>query len=343
MAAQETESYCRKVTFQTKKSRRYGSSKDFADQVEKAQAKPSNKTMQQPKQFFILAGAPKSGTTALANWLEKWPEIRMSPRKEPKFFTDFSEIPWTGPVGGRFARSIVSDETEYLSSFGDCEAQHWALDASTDYLWCDVSAGKIRDWAERYRVKVACILRDPIARAISEYEHTIRDLLPSDSFYGSLTKEDERFKNNWHPLFYHTRRSRYYDQVNRYRSLFGDDFLLIDYAELKTPDVLGRKLERFLNLPPKVLPQLARENVAVGYRSRFLASTLNNRTIAELARLIAPQPLRRSIWSLTTRLNRTSRKYYPSRKELDFLSSALAEDIQKCRRDPFFPTDSWDH
>ncbi len=299
--------------------------------------------MHPPKQFFILAGAPKSGTTALANWLAKRPDIHMSPHKEPRFFTDFSEIPWVGPDGERFARGIISEEAEYLASFGDCAAQDWAIDASTDYLWCEVSAGRIRDWAERYRVKVACILRDPIARAVSEYEHTIRDLLQRDSLYGSLTKEDERFQSHWHPLFYHTRRSRYYEQVNRYRSLFGDDFLLLDYTELKTPDVLGRKLERFLGLPPRALPPPARQNVAVGYRSRLLASIFNNWAIIQVARVIVPQPLRGPIWNLTTRLNRTSQKYRPSRKELDFLRAALDEDIEKCRRDAFFPTDSWDN
>ena len=137
------------------------------------------------------------------------------------------------------------------------------------------------------------------------------------------------------------RRSRYYDQVTRYREIFGDDFLLLDYGELKTPDVLGRKLESFLGLPPRPLPPPPRQNVAAGYRSRLLAGILKNRAIVQRARTIVPQPLRGPIRSLTTRLNRTSQKYSPSRKELDFLRAALAEDIEKCRWDPFFPTDSW--
>ena len=297
--------------------------------------------MHSPKQFFILAGAPKSGTTALANWLVKRPDIRMSPHKEPMFFTNFALIPWAGPDAHRLAGSIVSEEAQYLASFGDCAAQDWAIDASTDYLWCDASAGKIRDFAQHHKVKVACILRDPIARAVSEYEHTIRDLLQRDSLYVSLMKEDERYESHWHPLFYHIRRSHYYDQVNRYRALFGDDFLLLDYAELKTPDMLGRKLEAFLGLSPQALPPPARQNVAAGYRSRLLAGLTKNRAMLRGARAIVPASLRSPIRNLTTRLNRSEQKYRPSRKELDFLRAALAEDMEKCRQDPFFPTDSW--
>lgn len=297
--------------------------------------------MPSPQKFFLLIGAPKSGTTAIASWLTKRPDIRMSPHKEPRFFTDFAQIPWAGPNGVSFGAGVVTGEETYLASFGDCAAQDWVIDASTDYLWCQASPDLIRDWAQRYQVKVACILRDPVARAVSEYEHTVRDLLEKESFLSSLEQEEARFEAHWLPLFYHVRRSRYYEAVCRYRELFGEDFLLLDYGELSAPETLGRKIENFLGLPAQKITAPPRENVAAGYRSGALARAGKNETLLGGLRAVVPKGLRGPIRRFVERLNKAPHKYRPTEQELQFLHNALAEDMRKCRDDPYFPTESW--
>jgi len=295
--------------------------------------------MHLPEQFFILAGAPKSGTTSLAHWLDKRPDMRLHPQKEPKFFTDFARFSWNGPGADDFARGIVVDELKYLEAFGDCAPGTWAIDASTEYLWCEASAAQIYHWSKRYRVKVAFILRHPVQRAISEYLHTIRDHLQDESLCSSLQKEDQRLSDRWLPLFYHTRRSRYYEQINRYRDVFGDDLLLLDYEELKAPDKLNRKIAAFLDLPDLELPPLGKQNVSTDYRSRTLDRMLAKGPVVELGRALVPQKLRKPIRGLITGISK--KKYRPSETELECLSSALSDEITNCRQDPFFPTDGW--
>ena len=39
---------------------------------------------------FLIVGAPKSGTTPLANTLDRHPDVYFSPLKEPNFFSHTS-------------------------------------------------------------------------------------------------------------------------------------------------------------------------------------------------------------------------------------------------------------
>ena len=297
--------------------------------------------MRKPQKFFVLIGAPKSGTTAVANWLAKRSDIRMSPHKEPRFFTDFADVAWTGPNSRRFSNGICTDEAEFLASFGDCGPDDWAIDASTDYLWCPAAFDRLSEWGTRHKLKLACILRDPVDRAVSEYEHTIRDLMQDGSLLASLQQEDERFEAKWLPLFYHVRRSRYFEAVNRYRARFGDDFMMLDYAALKAPDALQDKLVQFLDLPPEEIAAPQRENVAAGYRSPLLARMLSDKSKRPPIGKLLPKALRHRVWQMVKKMNSAPDKYKPTAQELDFLRSALADDIANCRADPYFPTESW--
>ncbi len=295
--------------------------------------------MASPTQFFIIAGAPKSGTTTLANWFGTRADMQLHPTKEPRFFTDFSETDWVGPSAEGFTSGIVTDEKEYLEAFGDCCSETWAIDASTDYLWCEASAGMIGKWSKKYRTKVVCILRDPIKRVISEYQHTIRDHMQTDSLLHSLENEDNRFEKNWHPLFFHIRRSQYLKQINRYRDIMGDDLLVLDYKELFEPDQLRQKIETFLGIPSIALDVPERHNVSMTYRNQNMAKAMKSPKVKALARAMVPKPLRATVRKASNFLLRTS--YLPSPAELSLLDGKLATEISACRESDLIPTDSW--
>lgn len=72
--------------------------------------------------FFII-GAPKCGTTALAQWLGAHPNIHMSPRKEPHFF-NVNSMPATPTLAA------------YEALFAKVTTDHQAIgEASTHYLF----------------------------------------------------------------------------------------------------------------------------------------------------------------------------------------------------------------
>ena len=291
--------------------------------------------------FFILVGAPRSGTTSIAYWLRQHPDIRLHPDKEPRFFTNFSQVPWAGPKLRNFLDSLVSDEDRYLSAFSGGSQAHWAMDASTDYLWCEDSPQLIKEWSRRFRVRVACILRNPVDRIVSEYQVTIRDGMQTESLQASLALENQRFTNHWHPLFYHVRRSSYTQQVQRYRETFGPDFLTLDFAELKQPDRLIGRLLEFLDLPSTPIDTSHASNASFVYRSPLASELISKRTlVGDVVRRVLPKQLRRQLRSrVLQRL--IAKSYQPTDAELSLIKTRLADEIARCREMSIPGASSW--
>lgn len=292
-----------------------------------------------PSQFVFIIGAPKSGTTSLANWLNARPDMAYCAGKEPKFFTDFGATHWQGPGVGGFTGTMVTEEAAYLAGFPDDPAIRWAIDGSTDYLWCAAAPDRIRAWSERYPSKLICILRDPVERAISEYQHTVRDNLEPLSFLGSLEAEESRFAQNWQPLFYHRRRSLYHAAVSRYAALFGADLLVMDYRELRDPAASLARVEAFLGVPAHRTADNERQNASYVYRNRAVGQILNNRTLRRAARLVTPGRLRRQVKGGLLSVFAT--RYDPAEADYRQMAALLRDEIAACRASPLIPTGNW--
>jgi len=106
--------------------------------------------------FFIL-GAPKCGTTSLAEWLREHPRIFMCDPKEPHYFNTDS--------GHHAALSLP----HYESFFVDADSSHLAVgEASVWYLVSDVAVGNILAYQPHARF-IVCI-RNPIEMAVSLHD-----------------------------------------------------------------------------------------------------------------------------------------------------------------------------
>ncbi|SLN68114.1 Sulfotransferase domain protein [Roseovarius litorisediminis] len=295
--------------------------------------------MGHPNNFFILAGAPKCGTTAIANWMKDWPGFHLhSKGKEPRFFTDFHDTSWTGPGADRFLQSAISNETEYLEGFAG-EAGDWAIDASTDYLWCDASPELIKSWAQRFHVKIACILRDPVDRVISEYQHTLRDHLQSDGLRRSIDLENSRYQDHWQPLFYHLRRSRYFAKIEKYRQVFGDDFMVLGYHELQDPKALSENIARFLGCSILPTTPISRKNASHSYRMSGVAKFMRDPEARRMARFFVPKPFRAQMRNAVASVNQ--KQFIASLEDRAYIYQALEKDILACRAAEHIPTDGW--
>jgi hypothetical protein len=113
--------------------------------------------------FFII-GAPKAGTTSLHNYLSEHPQIQMSSVKEPNFFA-----PHLDPV--HEPRRIASLD-RYEELFDTSVAVRG--EASTPYSEYPLRQGV----PERIREKVPdakfiYVVRDPVERTISHYNHLV--------------------------------------------------------------------------------------------------------------------------------------------------------------------------
>lgn len=103
------------------------------------------------KPNFFIVGAPKCGTTSLAHWLDRHPDVYFSPRKEPMFF----DYDWP--------RTIRTwKDYEYL--FKDAQPSHIAVgEASTRYLYSCQAVPRILEYSKDARF-IVC-LRNPIDMA----------------------------------------------------------------------------------------------------------------------------------------------------------------------------------
>jgi hypothetical protein len=167
---------------------------------------------------FLIIGAPKSGTTSLHYYLDQHPEIQMSANKEPHFFA--------GPENGLpYPGGRIGDLETYEQLFDpDASARGEASPSYTVYpRRQDVPeriAGLIPD------ARFIYLVRDPIARTLSHYQHRVSlagEQRSLSEALGDLTDSSSIF----------TCPSLYASQLDRYLAHFEQDrILVVDQADL---------------------------------------------------------------------------------------------------------------
>ncbi|GGQ17402.1 hypothetical protein [Streptosporangium pseudovulgare] len=116
-----------------------------------------------PLPDFLIAGAPKAGTTALHAALQRHPELYLSPVKEPKFFlTDGPPPARGGPGDVQTYREHVWRREDYEALFAAAPPGTRRGEATPFYLYDRAAHRRIRDAVPHVRFVV--VLRDPPAR-----------------------------------------------------------------------------------------------------------------------------------------------------------------------------------
>lgn len=206
-------------------------------------------TEQRPN--FFIVGAQKSGTSALAGWLQQHPSVFMSFPKEPGYLA-FEETGYPFPDGyGRRAPAsdwVVSDPQSYLDLFSGASADQSVLgEASTWYFSVKGVAERIKRYSPQARILV--ILRNPADRAYSAWCHARRDdLEPCADFARALDMEQQRGEVEF-LLRYH-RMGLYSEALAQYQALFDPPRLRVLFYEDLVGDkqVLWETLCQFLEI-----------------------------------------------------------------------------------------------
>lgn len=258
---------------------------------------------------FIIAGAPKCGTTALWAILQEHPEICLSSHKEPRFFSEEKGDLERGRVGGgqnRSGRFGMGFEW-YETLFDECAGAKAIGEASTQYFSAEDSASLIARHLPGARL--IFILRDPVQRAYSHYwqEHRLGwDLPPFEEMLGTQ-----------HPrLKFYLHVSHYRVHLERFRRFFADDHLLVllqDDLSLQPSSIIPVVTD-FLGVSRgEILPKARdRFNPQMTPRSRVIAR-LSERIRYHLADRL-PSPARKALgkgkrWF--DKLNRRPNRYHP--------------------------------
>ena len=135
------------------------------------------------KPNFLIVGAAKSGTTSLFHYLKQHPEVFMPDLKEPQFLV-------CEKIKGRLHKYIDS-AAEYYELF-EKSTEKCAGEASVFYLYYFEEAIKNIKKELGSDVKIIIVLREPVSRAISAYEHVLRNN-PKEklSFKEALLKKEK--------------------------------------------------------------------------------------------------------------------------------------------------------
>lgn len=198
-------------------------------------------------EYFLLAGAQRSGTTFLYHLLDQHPEIEMARplRPEPKFFLGASP-----------------SLDDYRRLFPGKPGAHVFGEKSTSYIEHPEVARIGRSLLSELRV--IFVLRDPVERAISNYQFSVEngvETMPVDeAIFNEETRRDDydRVRFSVSPFAY-VSRGHYYGFIRQWEEILGRDPIHIVVLE-QLPDVipvlyawLGVDASFQPTLPPKRL------------------------------------------------------------------------------------------
>ena len=214
-----------------------------------------------PLPDFLVIGGQKCGTTALYAYLRWHPQITGPAWKEISYFDrhygrgeawyrgQFPSRPWLRLTGGRSRRLPLVGE------------------ASPSYVLHPHAPARVRELVPDVRLVV--LLRDPVDRALSHYNHEVALGREPLSFEEALEREPERLDGELerlgdtsyfsHAWWDHTylARGRYAEQLERWLAVFPREQLLVLASERLRADpapTYARVLEH-LGAGPYDLPR----------------------------------------------------------------------------------------
>ena len=208
-----------------------------------------------PLPDFLILGAQKAGTTALYSYLRRHPSITGPSWKEVSYFD----------------RHYARGEAWYRGNFPNKARTRGKLvgEASPSYVFHPLAPQRVRELVPEARLVV--LVRNPVDRALSHYQHEVALGREPLSFEDALAAEDERlrgeeerlladpryFSREWWSHTYRAR-GRYAEQLERWLAVFPQEQLLIVPSDDLADDPAGAhaRVLDFLGAPPQRLDEL---------------------------------------------------------------------------------------
>jgi hypothetical protein len=237
---------------------------------------------------FLIIGAQRCGTTSLQRYLIQHPSIAPAFRKEVHYFD----------------KNLKKGVTWYRTHFPSAPYKHFVTkvlrrqfltgEASAAYLFYPHAPKKVLETVPR--AKLIVLLRNPVDRAYSHYQHEVslkHETLPFDE---AIEQEPERLRGEREKMladqsydsykyrhYSYLSRGAYADQLALWMKFFSKDQMLILRSEdfFAEPPKTFQKVLRFLDLPLCELGEYKQYN-ARDY------STMDGATRARLIKYFEP-------------------------------------------------------
>jgi hypothetical protein len=211
---------------------------------------------------FLVIGAQRSGTTSLQRYLIQHPCIAAAFRKEVHFFD----------------RNLRKDITWYREHFPSriykyyvttiLRRQFMTGEATASYLFYPHAPRLISETLPG--IKLIALLRNPVDRAYSHYQHEVGLKYETLSFDDAINQEpqrldgererivaDKRYDSYNYDHYSYLSRGLYVDQLKDWMALFPKEQMLILRSEdfFAEPGRILQQVFQFLELPAWALPQ----------------------------------------------------------------------------------------
>ncbi len=205
---------------------------------------------------FIIIGGQKCGTTSLYRYLAQHPNVYSAKRKEIGYFNAMHEhdLGWyRAHFPNRLARFAIERIRKQKFITGE---------ADPAYILDPFALRAIKNTIPK--VKIIILLRNPVDRAFSHYQHSVRSGVEKFEFEKAIELEHQRISSQWEKMvngkpyhgltIYHyayLKTGHYGDQLEEVYRIFNPSRVLVLQSEIffrQTQKEFDKVLE-FLGLP----------------------------------------------------------------------------------------------
>jgi hypothetical protein len=260
---------------------------------------------------FVIAGAPRSGTTSLYSYLRQHPSIQMSRKKEPAHFhflyprPDFERLALRHG-NEHLAESITHYDRTMRNAVVDRNLyeQLWSHspglrgEATPTYLFDSNALENLRRVSPQS--KLILLLRNPVDRAYSQYLQYRRNGFEEyPSFEQALRHEPADIETFWWGKRRYLRLGLYARPVENCLRLFGGNVAIHFYEDMQSgPGALVAKVLSFLEVDPvgEIDTSYRHKTAFVAGNGSMVRLVQSGGVLRGLARKFLPQETRRRFY-----------------------------------------------
>lgn len=219
---------------------------------------------------ILIVGQPKSGTSALFEWLSQHQDISPSIVKETRFFLD-EDYPLSSIL------NKTKTHKDYRAFFNYID-EKYTLEATPDYLYCQKPLELLNKFQQ---IKIIIIKREPVERLISFFKYyqqqgTVSTKLTFDEYieWQIQCKDDQN-----RPLYLRSLEHSQEHYIEKFQKTYGQNCIIVEYVNLKDrPEETLAALLQKLGLEPMKDTSKPIQHVNTTRRSRNQKTTKIFRT-----------------------------------------------------------------
>ena len=276
------------------------------------------------KNFALIIGAMKCGTTSLFSYLAQHPEIAACRKKETFFFS---------------ANNCWSRGFDWYQSLWDWNPNihKVALEASVDYTRIPTypnAAERIATLTDKANFKFIYVMRNPLERIESHYTHGLAQ---------NWESTQKPLAEEIHPELIEA--SQYSRQIKEYYQRFpAENILLVNFKDLtQKPRILLQKIAHFLQIDSDYqfqgLNKVYNANNQRIANEKLWQALRKNQLLKSLKKNISEQQ-KKKIYNLFGKKIESNIKLLPEQRKM--VLSLLKDDLNQLEKEYHFDTSPWE-